>query len=66
MEEPKEENTRGWGGSRQGSGRKKKYDESRTIGLRVPKDVADILDAQPNKSAYVIAAVRAYHKAQGK
>lgn len=50
-----------WGGARSGAGRKKR-DNVKTIGLCVPQDIVDILDAQPNRSAYIIEAIRAYAK----
>lgn len=48
-----------WGGARRGAGRKKTT--ARSIALRVPEDVAAILDAVPGpKSAFIVAAIRAY------
>lgn len=48
-----------WGGARRGAGRKKTT--ARSIALRVPADVAAILDAVPGpKSAFIVAAIRAY------
>lgn len=52
----------GWGGARAGSGRKKT--SARSIALRIPADVAEILDSvQGSKSAYIVEAIRAYHAA---
>ena len=62
MEKQSEETKKTWGGSRAGAGRPKKYDNVRTIALRIPEDVAEILDRQPNRSAYIIAAIRAYER----
>lgn len=51
-----------WGGARKGAGRKKS--SARSIALRIPDDVAAILDAvKGSKSAYIIAAIRAYASA---
>ncbi len=49
-----------WGGSRAGAGRKADKCRKRTIAIRVPDDIAALLDAQPNKSDYIIDAIRAY------
>lgn len=49
-----------WGGARKGAGRPKTHDNFRTIGLRIPSDVAEILDRQPNRSAYIVEAIRDY------
>lgn len=57
MENQNEEKKTGWGGARKGSGRKKS-DNVKTIGLCVPQDIVDILDAQSNRSAYIIEAIR--------
>lgn len=49
----------GWGGTRKGAGRKKT--SAKSIGLRIPQDVADILDrVEGSKSDFIIAAIRAY------
>lgn len=53
--------TKGWGGARSGAGRKKS-DNVKTLGFCAPQDVVDILNAQPNRSAYIIEAIRAYAK----
>lgn len=57
------EDKKEWGGKREGSGRKKT--SVKTIGLRIPQDVADIL-AEAAASGirptdYIIRAIRAYH-----
>lgn len=50
-----------WGGARKGAGRKKT--SSKSIALRIPEDVEEILDAvDGSKSAFIIAAIRAYAK----
>lgn len=56
MEKSKESQ---WGGARAGAGRKKTT--ARSIALRIPDDVAAILDSVPNRSAYIVEAVRYYH-----
>lgn len=48
------------GGRRPGAGRPNGRKAVRTIALRIPEDVAAILDAQPNRSEYIIAAIRRY------
>ncbi len=62
MEKQSDETKKSWGGSRAGAGRPKKYDNVRSIALRIPEDVAEILDRQPNRSAYIIEAIRAYER----
>lgn len=54
-----------WGGARKGAGRPKST--ARSIALRVPDDVAEILDAlgRGRQSAYIVRAIRAYHAAGG-
>lgn len=64
MNENSEEKKTGWGGARAGAGRPKGRNNFRTIGLRIPQDVAEIIDRQPNRSAYIIEAIRAYDRAQ--
>lgn len=49
-----------WGGARHGAGRPKGEECVRTITIRIPADVAEILDAQPKRAAYIIEAIRAY------
>lgn len=56
----------GRGGARPGAGRPRGQNNYRSIALRIPKDVAEILDAQEHRSAYIIEAIRAYDKAQRK
>ena len=51
-----------WGGEREGSGRKKTT--SKSIALRIPEDVAEILDHVENRSAFIIEAIRHYAKKQ--
>lgn len=57
--ENQSENKRGWGGARRGAGRKKTTTAS--IALKIPADVEAILAAVPNRSAYIVAAIRHYH-----
>ena len=64
MNDSSEEKKTGWGGARAGAGRPKGRYNFRTIGLRIPEDVAEIIDRQPNRSAYIIEAIRAYDRAQ--
>ncbi|MBJ2184580.1 MAG: hypothetical protein JFR38_08760 [Muribaculaceae bacterium] len=64
MNDSSEEKKTGWGGARAGAGRPKGRNNFRTIGLRIPEDVAEIIDRQPNRSAYIIEAIRAYDRAQ--
>lgn len=52
------------GGRREGAGRKKTVGAVSTICIRIPEDVVAILDAQPSRSAFIIAAIRAYAAAQ--
>ena len=51
-----------WGGAREGAGRKSVRNNVKTIGIRVPQDVADILDRQENKTDYIIEAITYYEK----
>lgn len=51
-----------WGGEREGSGRKKTT--SKSIALRIPEDVAEILDHVENRSAFINEAIRHYAKKQ--
>lgn len=55
-----EKNTsKGWGGARAGSGRKKTAAAS--ISIRIPEDVAAILaNVEGSKTDYIVAAIRAY------
>lgn len=50
-----------WGGARQGAERPKSTTKS--ISLRVPEDVAAILDSlgRGKQAAYIVRAIRAYH-----
>lgn len=48
------------GGARAGAGRPSIRNNTKHIGVRVPQDVADILDSQPNKSEYIVNAIRHY------
>ena len=64
MQEKKEKPQRG--GKREGAGRPQGRSDVRSITIRVPEDVAEILDAQENKSAYIIEAIREYDRKQRK
>lgn len=66
MNEPKEKKKNGWGGRREGAGRRSENPSTRSIALRIPEDVAEILDRQKNRSAYIIEAIRAYDRQQRK
>lgn len=66
MEEPKGKKKNGWGGKREGAGRPVTNPTTRSIALRIPGDVAEILDRQDNRSAFIIEAIRAYDKEQRK
>ena len=64
MEEPKEKKKNGWGGCRKGAGRPSVSNSVRSIAIRIPLDVAEILDCQENRTAYIIEAIRTYHHMQ--
>lgn len=49
-----------WGGRRAGAGRKKTSEGVRTVAVRVPQDVSDVLDTVPSITEYVVTALRAY------
>lgn len=51
-----------WGGARKGAGRPRSIDNCKSIALRIPQDIAEILDKQPNRSAFIIDAIRHYVK----
>lgn len=65
MENQNEEKKSNRGGARAGAGRPKGRNNYRSIALRIPEDVAEILDKQVNRSAYIIEAIRAYAGATG-
>lgn len=52
------------GGRRPGAGRPVKEEKTKQIALRIPSDVVEILNQQPNKTQYIIDAVRTYYQAQ--
>lgn len=58
-----EKTPQNWGGKREGVGRKKTTRKS--IALRIPDDVVEILDNVENRSAFIIEAIRHYAKQQG-
>ncbi len=63
MDEIKEKKN-GHGGRRAGAGRPKTVDARNRIGLFVPDDVMEILSKQPNRSAYIVKAIREYDRKQ--
>lgn len=58
--ESNEKNSNKWGGKRSGAGRPKKFSNNKTIALRIPEDVVEILDRVDNRSAFIIEAIRFY------
>ena len=58
--EEKKENT--WGGAMQGEGRKPQRGNVKSIAIRIPQDIADILEKQDSKTDYIIEAIRYYEK----
>lgn len=66
MKQQNEEKKNRRGGRREGAGRPVTINSTRTISIRIPEDIAAILDAQENRSAYIIEAIRAYDRAQRK
>lgn len=66
MENQSEKKNNGHGGRRAGAGRPKGQNNYSSIALRIPKDVAEILEKQENRSAYIIEAIRAYDREQRK
>ena len=52
-----------WGGAREGAGRKPKATEgSLRVAFRCSQDVYNILQLQPNKTAYIEDAIREKHR----
>ena len=66
MENQNPQEKKSWGGKRAGAGRPNVRNNTRTIALRIPDDVAAILDRQPNRSAYIIEAIKEYDRQQRK
>lgn len=66
MENQNESKKSNRGGARAGAGRPKGRNNYRSIALRIPEDVAEILDRQEKRSAYIIEAIRAYDREQRK
>jgi len=64
--ENQNEKKNGRGGRREGAGRPATKHNTRSIALRIPADVAEILDRQEHRSAYIIEAIRAYDREQRK
>lgn len=54
----KEQKANSWGGARSGAGRKKTT--AKLYGFAAPQDVVDILEAQHNRTSYILAAIRFY------
>lgn len=53
------EDSKSWGGARSGAGRKKTA--VKTIGIRIPEDVATILDrVNGSKTDFIVTAIRFY------
>lgn len=53
--------TKSHGGARPGAGRKRTT--AKSIALRIPEDVAEILDSvEGSKSAFIVAAIREFAK----
>lgn len=51
-----EASKKAWGGARSGSGRKKTTTKS--IALRIPQDVEQILEQVPKRSEFIVEAIR--------
>lgn len=64
MEKQTKEAKKDWGGRREGAGRPRKYNNCKSIALRIPDDVEEILSRQENRSQFIVEAIRAYDKAQ--
>lgn len=48
------------GGARVGAGRPKGRKDYKTISIRIPEDIEQILASQENKSKFIIDAIRYY------
>lgn len=58
-----EKEKKSWGGVREGAGRKPKATEgSLRVAFRCSQDVYNILQLQPNKTAYIEDAIREKHR----
>ena len=64
MQKVTEKNARG--GYREGAGRPAGRNDVGSITIRIPKDVAKILESKESKTAYILEAIRAYDKEQRK
>ena len=62
MDKQNEKKKGTWGGKRDGAGRRSDEPKTRSIGIRVPSDVAEILDRQEHRTAFIIEAIRAYDR----
>lgn len=52
------------GGKREGAGRPVTVGSRNRIGLRVPDDIVEILERQPNRTAFILEAIRSYARQQ--
>lgn len=57
------EQTKNWGGSREGAGRKKVA--VKQVGFRAPEDVADVLSRCGKATDFIVAAIREKAKRDG-
>lgn len=57
-----EQTKKTWGGAREGAGRKAQRGNVKSIAIRIPQDIADILDKQTSKTDYIIEAIRFFEK----
>lgn len=64
MENQTEKKKAQWGGRRAGAGRPSANPKKHTITLRIPDDVAAILDRQEHRTEFIIEAIREYDKKQ--
>lgn len=53
---------RGRGGARQGAGRKAQRGNVKSIAIRIPQDIADILERKESKTDFIIEAIKFYEK----
>ncbi|HPH63656.1 MAG TPA: hypothetical protein PLN63_08580 [Paludibacteraceae bacterium] len=53
-----QEETHKRGGKREGAGRKSKYGATVNVNFRIDADLADLLNAQPNRSRFINEAIR--------
>lgn len=65
MQEEREKKS-GRGGRRAGSGRPKGRNDVGTITLRIPEDVAKILEGKEHRAQYILEAIRAFDREERK